>query len=186
MDLGIISKHYAKALLDYAVERGAEDVVYDECRCFVSHFAGDPRLRQALENPILTAQEKTDLIVAATHEDGKTSTTYANFIRLVLQHHREGLFRLMCLIYMDLYRQMKHIGVAALTTAVPVDAETKKRIRQTAAHIIHADVELQTHINPDILGGFIFDINDYRIDASVAMQLKRVKKQLIARNKRIV
>ena len=40
--------------------------------------------------------------------------------------------------------------------------------------------------NPSIEGGFIFDINDFRLDASIATQLKKVKQQFIDKNRRIV
>ena len=41
-------------------------------------------------------------------------------------------------------------------------------------------------VDPSIEGGFIFDINDFRLDASIATQLKRVKQQFIDKNRRIV
>ena len=89
-------------------------------------------------------------------------------------------------MYLDLYRKLKHIGVGKLITAVPVDKETEDRIRSAAAHILHAPMELETVVDPSIEGGFIFDINDYRLDASIATQLKRVKQQFIDKNRRIV
>ena len=47
-------------------------------------------------------------------------------------------------------------------------------------------MELQTDVDPSIEGGFVFDINDFRLDASIATQLKRVKQQFIDKNRRIV
>ena len=47
-------------------------------------------------------------------------------------------------------------------------------------------MELQTEVDPSIEGGFIFDINDFRLDASIATQLKKVKQQFIDKNRRIV
>jgi F-type H+-transporting ATPase subunit delta len=41
-------------------------------------------------------------------------------------------------------------------------------------------------VDPKILGGFIFEIDDYRLDASVATQFEKIKKQFIEKNKRIV
>ena len=49
-----------------------------------------------------------------------------------------------------------------------------------------AQMELETVVDPSIEGGFVFDINDYRLDASIATQLKRVKQQFIDKNRRIV
>ena len=54
-----------------------------------------------------------------------------------------------------------------------------ERIRNSASHLLHAKMELQTDVDPSIEGGFIFDINDFRLDASIATQLKRVKQQFI-------
>ena len=39
---------------------------------------------------------------------------------------------------------------------------------------------------PDLIGGFIFTINDLRIDASIRRQLDTLKKQFIEKNRRIV
>ena len=70
--------------------------------------------------------------------------------------------------------------------AVPVNKDTENRSRSAAVLILHAQMELETVIYPSIEGGFIFDVNDYRLDASVATQLKRVKQQFIDKNRRIV
>ena len=86
-------------------------------------------------------------------------------------------------MYLDLYRKLKHIGVGKLDYGCPRDKETENRIRSAAAHILHAQMELETVIDPSIEGGFIFDINDYRLDASIATQLKRVKQQFIDKNR---
>ena len=50
----------------------------------------------------------------------------------------------------------------------------------------HGTVEFKTKIDPKLEGGFIFEIGTYRLDASVANQIKRVKQQFIAKNRRIV
>lgn len=45
---------------------------------------------------------------------------------------------------------------------------------------------MKTHIDPELIGGYIIELEGYRLDASVANQLKRIKQQFIARNRRIV
>jgi F-type H+-transporting ATPase subunit delta len=51
---------------------------------------------------------------------------------------------------------------------------------------MHVKMELTTEVDPSLEGGFIFDYNGVRLDASVATQLKRLKQQLIEKNRRIV
>ena len=186
MDIGIVSMRYAKALMEYAKSTGTEDRLYAEMRMLSRSFEKHPDLRTALENPVLSVQEKFSLICAATVGDAPAERELARFIMLVLKNRREGYLQFIGLMYLDLYRKLKHIGVGKLITAVDVDKATSDRIRSAAAHILHAQMELETVVDPSIEGGFIFDINDYRLDASVATQLKRVKQQFIDKNRRIV
>lgn len=186
MEVGILSMRYAKALIDFATDQGAEGVVYEEFLRLTSGFRTHPTLRTTLDNPIVPMNEKITLVSVAANGDKPSSEAFTRFIRLVLEHKREEYLQTMGLMYIDLYRKLKHIGVGRLVTAVPVDKATEERIRSTAAHILHARMELETVVDPSIEGGFVFDINDVRLDASVATQLKRVKKQYIDKNKRIV
>ena len=186
MDIGTISMRYAKALIAYAQEEKAEDVLYQEIKTLSRSFSKFPQLRESLDNPILKAKDKLELISVAAVGNAEPSAVFVRFIKLVIKQRREIYLQFMCLTYIYLYYQLKHIAVGTLITAVPVDDETKRRIKETAAAAVHAEMKLQTLVDPSIGGGFVFDINDYRLDASIATQLKRVKQQFIDRNKRIV
>ena len=186
MEVGIISMRYAKALIEYAREKGAEDRLYREFVTLSYCFVKQPALRDALDNPILPVKEKLSLICTAADGNEASSEEFVRFIRLVLDHRREAYLQFMALMYLDLYRKLKHMGVGRLITAVPVSKATEERIRTSAGAILHAQMELETVVDPSIEGGFIFDINDYRLDASIATQLKRVKQQFIEKNRRIV
>lgn len=186
MDIGIVSMRYAKALMEYAKSTGAEERMYVAMCALNRSFEKHPDLRTALENPILPLQEKFSLICAAAVGDAPAGRELTRFITLVLKNRREPFLQYICLSYLDLYRKSRHIGVAKLTTAVPVSHEVWERIRDTASHQLHATMELQTEVDPSIEGGFIFDINGFRLDASIATQLKRVKQQFIDKNRRIV
>ena len=168
MEVGILSMRYAKAMIEYAQEKGVEDKLYQEFLTLSYCFCAQPGLREALDNPVISTKEKLALVCTAADGNGKSTIQFIS------------------LMYLDLYRKLKHIGVGKLITAVPVDKETEDRIRSAAAHILHAQMELETVVDPSIEGGFIFDINDYRLDASIATQLKRVKQQFIDKNRRIV
>ena len=47
-------------------------------------------------------------------------------------------------------------------------------------------VELKTSVKPELLGGFVFEMDSERLDASIATQLRNIKKQFVEKNKRIV
>ena len=160
MEVGVLSMRYAKAMIEYAQEKGVEDRLYNEFFTLSHSFRVQPGLREVLDNPVVSVKDKLALICTAADGNGESSREFVRFITLVLRNRREGYLQFISLMYLDLYRKLKHIGVGKLITAVPVDKETE--------------------------GGFIFDINDYRLDASIATQLKRVKQQFIDKNRRIV
>ncbi len=186
MDIGIVSMRYARALIEYAKDTNTEEKLYEEI-CMLSRSLNTfPDLRVALDNPVLTIRDKFSLICTAAVGSLDVSREFSRFTTLVLRNHRENFLQFICLSFLRLYREMEHIGIAKLTTAVPVNKETEERIRRSGGVVLHVKMELETEVNPAIDGGFIFDYNDYRWDASVATQLKRVKQQFIEKNRRIV
>ena len=87
--------------------------------------------------------------------------------------------------YIDLYREAPHILNGKLTTAVPSERLVQHLVELIGA-CTHENVELDARIDPNIIGGYIIELSGFRLDASVANQLKRGKQQFIARNRRIV
>ena len=65
MNTGVVSRRYAKALLDFAMDRGNEDKIYEEVKTLARHFANVPDLRRTIDNPVVTKQEKLNLLVEA-------------------------------------------------------------------------------------------------------------------------
>lgn len=184
MYIGVFSMRYAKALLAYTNESGTEDTVYAEAGILAESFSRVPELRQALDNPVLPAETKLKLVCAAA--GGEVSKELQRFVKLVLEERREKFLQFMIMSYIDLYRKQKNISVGKITTVCPVTEEVINRIQALVVEQTHGTVELKTKIDPKLEGGFIFEIGTYRLDASIANQIKRVKQQFIAKNRRII
>ena len=80
--------------------------------------------------------------------------------------------------YITLYREDRHLIDAKLTTAVPVTAETEKKMRQVVEKRAKADVQFTTEVDPSLIGGFILEYDTYRLDASVRNKLRTILTQL--------
>lgn len=186
MDIGVIAKRYAKALLKFAQENQAEDQVYDEVLMFAHSWKHIHEVSDALGNPLLSSQDKIKVICQAAST--AVSPVFQKFAELVVAHHRESLLIFITHSYVSFYRELKHISIGRLITAVPVDDKEADRLEQWMEEQTanSTDVILDKQVNPDILGGFIFEIDDLRLDASVATQFEQIKKQFIEKNKRIV
>ncbi|MCD8261052.1 MAG: F0F1 ATP synthase subunit delta [Bacteroides sp.] len=185
MNIGIIAMRYANALFGYAVENEVSEKVYQEMLSLSGNFSKVPKLRTALSNPILSGKDKLELLTSAV--GGVMSKELERFMELVLKNHREKILQFVALLYLDIYRKANHINRGRLITATSLEKETEDHIKNMILGRVHeGTVEFETCVNPDIEGGFILDIDTYRLDASVANQFKRIKKQFIEKNKRII
>lgn len=185
MDTGVISKRYAKALYAYASECKEEKAVYEEMKSLSACYRQVPGFRSSLGNPIMNRHGKLSLLKSAVGET--PSTSYVRFIELVLSHRRENYLQTMALTYMDIYRKANHIVTGSLTTAVPISPEIEAAMREKLLpRKDKGTLEFSLHTDPSILGGFVFDYDTYRLDASLVSQLRNVKNQLLERNKKTV
>lgn len=182
MNVGMVSKRYAKALLEYAIGQKSEDKVYTEMKLLAKQFAAVPQLRMAMDNPTLTKDDKSDLLKAAV---GKTTDVLDNFIQLVLNHRRETYLESMALSYGDQYCEFKHINTGKLVTAVPVDQKVADKMKALVQQVKQGDIDFESDVDPAIEGGFVLYFDTYRYDASVKTQLNRIKQRLMNDNGKV-
>ena len=140
MNTGMIPSRYAKALYEYAGEKSATERVYGEMQRLAGSFAAEPALRRALDNPVLTPEQKSGLVYNAA--DGDPSDELKRFVELVLSHKRMQLLHRMALDYMALYRRAHNISTGELQTAVAVDETTEQRLKEW---IVSADTGAPRH-----------------------------------------
>lgn len=184
MYVGVISMRYAKALLAYAGDAGVEDRVYREALRLRDSFALLPELRRAMENPVLLPEVKLNLVIEAS--GGAMAKELERFVRLVLKEKREKFLLFIVNTFVDLYRKQKNISVGKLTAAYPMAPEVVERIRNFVVSRTGGTAEFITKVDPALEGGFVFEIGTYRLDASVANQMRKLKRQFIEKNRRIV
>lgn len=61
----MIPVRYAKALFEFAAEKGCDERVYGQMGKLAAAFVREPELRRALDNPVLPESEKLKLVYAA-------------------------------------------------------------------------------------------------------------------------
>lgn len=183
MEMGIVSVRYARALFAYAKDQGKEAQVYEDMKMLWSSFRKEPTLKGALANPTLRSVVKEQLLTSAAGIE--VSEAYTRFIRLVLTHKRENRLPIICLLYLGLYRKENQINRAFIETAVPLDPAIRNRMIYELQLKTKGTIELSEHIRPELIGGLVMRMNDYRLDASIASQLKKAERQLAGEYRQI-
>ena len=78
-----------------------------------------------------------------------------------------------------IYTKSKGIRKASLVTAQPVDDSAIKGIKELIAKTYDSEIELSLAVDKDVIGGFVLTVEDQQYDASVAANLRKIKKQLL-------
>jgi F-type H+-transporting ATPase subunit delta len=177
MDIGVISVRYARALLKSALDAKQEDTVYREMLLLAKCYIDVPRLRQTIDNPMLSKDTKQALLETAIGGSEATALS-RSFVALVLKEDRENMIQFMANSYVTLYRKQKNVIRGKLTTAVAVTPDMEQKMRLMVEKHAQGTVEFESEVNPDIIGGFILEYDTYRMDASVKTKLNTILSQL--------
>lgn len=177
MDNGRISVRYARALFQVAQEQGCEAEVYDGLTRFAHNYLlAIAQFNEVLADPIVAREEKVKLLEMAVGEP--IHGCLKQFIAFVADQKREDKMFLIAMKYMEMYREKHHILSTQVTTATQLPEETYDKIKAFVKQTFDADAELDIHIDPSLIGGFILDIENSRMDASVVGQLNALKNKL--------
>lgn len=178
---GLIPHRYAKALYKYAVETKSAESIYGYMKKVTEAFMADKELEKAVSNPFVSVADKRKLLMAAA--GAGADDAYARVVTLVLDHNREEFFFLMALAYRDIYRKENNISQVRVTTAVEMDDTEMKRLHKVVEDCYrNTSFEYSREVNPDIIGGFIIDVDSTRLDASISGELEQLRQNLLTGN----
>jgi F-type H+-transporting ATPase subunit delta len=111
----------------------------------------------------------------------KVSVLTNSFTVLLVKKGRERDLPEMATAFIEQYNELKGIHQVTLTTAVEVGAELKKSIEdKVKAETKFATVELTTKTDDALIGGFVLEFNNNLVDASIARDLRDIKKQFLS------
>ena len=167
---------YAKAILDLAVEKGQLDTVYNDMLTMREVYRASRELVILLQSPIIKTDKKRQILEAVTA--GKISPLTTAFNKLLMTKEREAYLPEIATAFIEQYKTHQGIQTVKLTTAVPISEDLKKAILDKIKADRHvAQIELHTEVKEELIGGFVLEIGDQLIDASVAFELHTIKQQ---------
>lgn len=184
MNTGVTASRYAKALLSFVTETGAGEEVYSQAGVIVRTLEAVPQLREIiLKHDELAPDRKVELLSAALKEP--LAEELVRFVGLVTENRRMNLFHRMLWSFISQYRDAHGIKVGSLVTAVP-DKGLRERLEDMFHDRTCCEVHFETSVDPELIGGFVFELDGRRLDASVRSQLDRLRRSLIDESSRIV
>ena len=170
-----ISVRYSRAIFQSALEKKLLDKIYQDM-IFISEICKTPETKEFLQSPIIVPSRKE----AIFHKmlEGNVEKLTLSLIDLIVKNGRESFIPAITREFIHQTKIYKGITESTLTTAVKVDDKVIKQITDLVSDVFKTRVELKENIDPEIVGGFILQIDDNYIDASVRNKLRKIKKEL--------
>ena len=139
-------------------------------------FEGSRDLVALLQSPIVKGDKKQSVLDAVLN--GKVGELTASYLRILVQKGREGLVVDMVQEGQTQLRALRNIQSVTVTTAVALTDALRANILAQVAKVHKGEVDLTEKVDPDILGGYILQLGDQMIDASVKRQIQALGREL--------
>lgn len=170
-----IATPYAKSLLDLARERGQIDAVTADMEHFGASMSNRD-LKVMLKSPVISGEKKLKVMDALF---GNYNEITKAFLRIVTNKHREDALPDIATEYMRILRKEKGISQVKITSAAPLEASAIASIQAKLQvdGLATDKIEMETVVDPALIGGFIIEVGDRYYDASARAQFNTLRKE---------
>jgi F-type H+-transporting ATPase subunit delta len=173
---GATARRYAEAAFEIAREQGSVDRWLEDLRVVAEYF-GDHRLAFILSEPNITFDRKQQVVKDLLA--GKVQQDALGLALLLVERGLVELAKRILVEYERLFNDYHNQVVAEVTTAMPLEADSRELIRRDLQEVTGKKILLQERVDPAILGGAIARVGDTLIDGSVKRRLAVLRQQIL-------
>lgn len=170
---------YARALFDVALKERADlQGIGAEVSGFAALLSDNAALGRVLANPAIPAARKR-AVVEQLLARSPLSPLVSRLLLLLAERDRLMLVGDLADAYRS--RLMDHAQVvrAEVTTAMPLPPDRLAALQQGLARATGRQVQIETRVDPGIIGGAVARIGSTVYDGSVTTQLAKLKERLV-------
>jgi F-type H+-transporting ATPase subunit delta len=170
-----LARVYARALFEVARQQGILDLVREQLGQFADALNSNRQLAMFFFSPYFSTQEKEAGLQRAV-EGAEEALT--NFLALLIENHRMPVIFRARREFDRLWDEENKMLPVEITSAIALDDATTRGIGERIGERTGLEVELQTRVDPDILGGIVLRVGNSILDASIRNRLQQLRKQV--------
>lgn len=171
-----LARRYAQALFLSSQEKDMLNEVEAELKMVVKTIEDSEQLAAIINRDVISPDAKKALLVKVF--DGKISSQTMNFLKLVIDKHREKYLQEMLVEYIVLANTARNMLEAEVWTAAELSPRQEEQIKKSLSDFTGKEVLLKIELDPSLLGGVVIRIGDKVYDGSARQQLQSLKKRL--------
>lgn len=170
-----IAQVYARSLFEVAKERGVLDEVKPQLNEVATALSENRDLAIFFFSPYFSAAEKKDGLKRAI--DG-AEPALMNFLEALIERHRmPAIFRIRARFDALWEKENRRLPVE-VTSAFELDESTVEEIGERIGKQAGLQVDLESRVDPDILGGIVLRVGNSVLDASIKNRLNQLRKEV--------
>ena len=169
-----LARPYARAAFNAARDEGRIKA-WSDALAFAARVAGDPQAQAVLKHPQLTSEQAARLLAI----DG-AEASLQRFVQMLADNRRLELLPEIAGLFEQLRAEAERVVKARVTSASQLGDADLAAIRDGLKRRFGREVELETAIDPSLIGGAVIDAGDVVIDGSVKGKLERLQSALAA------
>jgi F-type H+-transporting ATPase subunit delta len=173
---------YAAALHALALPAQAVKAIYEELRQVVELAERDRTFGEFLRSSAIDAEKRAASLDRMFR--GKLSDTLLDTLQVMNRHGRLETLPAMLRCFVVRAEAAAGMVEVRVRSAIELTPEQRLRIEALAAELSKRKPIMEFAVDPDVLGGLVMQINDFRYDYSLRRQLQLARARLRERGER--
>ncbi|GAB6194714.1 F0F1 ATP synthase subunit delta [Lysobacter xanthus] len=169
-----LARPYARAAFNAARDEGRV-AAWSDALAFAARVAADPQAGAAMKHPQLTPNLAAQLLVLDAND-----ASFVRFVEMLADNRRLELLPEIAGLFEQLRAEAERIVKARVRSATALGDADLAAIRDGLRRRFGREVELQTELDPSLIGGAVIEAGDVVIDGSVKGKLERLQTALAA------
>lgn len=169
-----VGDRYAQALFDLASDNKEVAAVEADLKSLKAALADSRDLRVLVGSPAFSAEVKAKGLGAIAAK-AKFKPTTVKFLGLLAANGRAGALASTITGFEALAAKARGAVSAQVTTAIPLSAAQSKGVAAALRQALGKDPEIETRVDPAILGGIKVQVGSRLFDASLRSKLDSLK-----------
>ena len=165
---------YAAALFDLAKEERQLPQVEADLKVFQAMLDASTDLRRLVRSPVIASDDQAKGLDAVLRKAGVSSLT-ANFFRLIARNRRLFAVADMMRDFRALLARERGEVSADVVSAHALSSEQLDALKDALRVQIGKDVQVNTRVDPALLGGLVVKVGSKMIDSSLRTKLNNLK-----------
>jgi len=175
----IIAQRYAKALFSLAKSGSMQEEWGSqikelgeliETECLLRNMLLHPDIEVSMKNAVLNR------LGALLH----TAEPVQRLINILVERHRVQELGSIATAFRELVDQTQGRQSVQAQAAYSLSVHEAKRLQDQLQEVLEKQVELHWEVNPNLLGGIVFQLGCVRYDGSIRGQLERFRTAVLA------